>query len=553
MTSTSPNTLPALIARAANGDGKVTFADPSGYDTIPWSTLHAEAKALAASLETHGVASGDHVAILGPTSRALVTAVQGVWLAGGCVVMLPLPMRLGSIETFVEQTRKRISDAEATLVLMDPQFAPFVTPEPSDPPFVLLDSFDLSDEMAARYVAPEIDPDQLAVLQFTSGSTSDPKGVMLPHRTVCANVIACAEAGGLVDDDVIVSWLPLYHDMGMIGMLTIPMCRGNSLVLGAPQDFLAKPLRWLQWISDFGGSVTAAPNFAYVLAMRALRKADDTLDLSRMKVLLNGAEPIDAATFERFLDRAGEFGLPRESAFPAFGMAEVCIGGAFSPRGRGLVFDTVDGEKLENEHVAVPVEPGAPGAKALALLGKPVPGLEMRIVSRDTGEVLPERQVGELQISGTSVTSGYYKNPEATAELLADGWLHTGDLAYMVDGDLVICGRIKDVIIIGGRNIYPQDIEWSVSAVPGVRPGNVIAFGIDGRAGAQQIVVVAEHADGEASDVVTGIAETVTREIGVPPMEVVMVAKGTIPKTSSGKLQRSACKAQWSNGALEAV
>ncbi len=545
-----------MIDNSYDQGGSVHFKYPDRTEDLTWAELREDSMAVGAYLQRNGVKPGDHVCILGPTNRGVVTCVQAIWRTGGCVVMMPLPMRLGSIDQFVAQTRKRIADADGVCVLIDPEFAPFVQPEEGDPPFFVIDQTmsEATGLSSADFEPVDVTPSDTAILQFTSGSTSDPKGVMLPHSALAANVAACAQAGGLVHEDVVVSWLPLYHDMGLVGMLTIPMVSpGVSLVLGAPQDFLAKPLRWLEWISQYGGSVTAAPNFAYALATRALRKAADDLDLSSMKVLLSGAEPVDGPTFRKFMEAAGRFGLDPACAFPAFGMAEVCIGGSFPGRGQGLRMDVVDRVLLETEHVAVPVAEDHPNARELAFLGQAVPGLVLKIVDPATGESKGDREVGELLISGTSLTSGYYRRPDATEELLRDGWLHTGDLAYTVDGELVLCGRIKDIIIIGGRNVYPQDIERAVNGIDGVRAGNVIAFGTDGRAGAQSIIVVAETKDGHSDTLVTAISEAVTAEVGVPPREVVLVQPGTMPKTSSGKLQRSACRLQWEAGELSVL
>lgn len=346
------------------------------------------------------------------------------------------------------------------------------------------------------------------------------------------------------------SWLPLYHDMGLVGLLTIPMSLGCTLVQGAPQDFLARPIRWMEWMSRYRGTGTAGPNFSYALATRALRRTDQDLDLSSTRVLLNGAEPVDPDTFRAFLDEAARFGVDPAAAFPAFGMAEVCIAGTFPRAGSGLKTDLVDKVALESERRAVPVEEGARDATELVVLGRPVDGLELSIVDPDTGEPCGDREVGELRITGNSLTTGYYKDPEATAELIRDGWLHTGDLAYTVDGELVVCGRIKDVIIVGGRNVYPQDIEKVAGGVEGVRTGNVIAFGVDGRHGAQNIVVVAEARADDLELVQKAVTREVADAVGIPPKEVVLVEPGTVPKTSSGKLQRSACKALHAEGEL---
>ena len=553
--------LVARIEQVAAADvGTVTFVAGDEHQTVGWDVLHAQARAVAARLQALGVAPGDHVALVGPTTRDLVATVQGVWLAGAVLVTMPLPMRMASLEQFVEQTRHRVRRSDSRLVLLDPELSAVIAPEPGDPPFVGLDELCSDDGVGADdWRRPADDPDALALLQFTSGSTSDPKGVMLRHRHICNNLDGAWTAASMNPDDTVVSWLPLYHDMGLIGLLCVPMTGGCSLVQGAPQDFLARPLRWFRWLSEFGGTVTAGPNFAYALGARALRRAEEPLDLSSVEVLLSGAEPVDAEVFRSFLDAAARFGMDPACAFPAFGMAEICIAGTFPPRMRGLRTDVVDRRALEAEQQAVPTESDAAGAVELALLGRPVAGLELRVVDVTSGEACAERQVGELQLAGNSLTSGYYGQSAATDELLVDGWLRTGDLAYVLDGELVVCGRIKDVMIVGGRNVYPQDVEKAVGAVDGVRAGNVVAFGVDGRHGAQYVVVVAEATAPSAAPTEVAkwavaleraVVAAVTESVGVPPKEVVLVEPGTVPKTSSGKLQRSACRAQFTAGSL---
>lgn len=535
-------TLPHRIeAAAARGRGAITFISGDDAVRVPWSELHQEARAMAAALQARGIGPGDHVALLGPTSRNLVTALQATWLAGATVMVMPLPMRMGSIEEFVDQTRARLHSADAAMVLIDEQLRPFVEVQPTDPPFVSLDALGAG---AADFVVPRIDPSRLAIMQFTSGSTSEPKGVMLPHRAVCSNLDGIAGATDYdPDTDVLVSWLPLYHDMGLIGILTLCMANGGDLALAGAQDFMASPSRWVQWMSDYGATATAGPNFAWVLATRAMRRLDG-LDLSPMRVALNGAEPVDPDQVEALIEAGARHGLDPGAIFPAFGMAEVCIAGSFPEPGQGLRTDVVDARVLETERYAAPVDGDAQGSRRLAKLGRPVPGLEMRIVDPESGAVLAEREVGELEIRGTSVTSGYYKRPETTRDTFHDEWLRTGDQAYLVDGELVLCGRIKDLIIVGGRNVYPQDVERAVSDVDGVRPGNVVAIGVAGRRGlGEDVVVVAEVRDGASPvDVVTGVAERVRSSVGLAPKEVVLVAAGTLPKTSSGKLQRSLCR-----------
>ena len=310
----------------------------------------------------------------------------------------------------------------------------------------------------------------------------------------------------------------------------------------------------MQWISDHGGTATAGPNFSWVLATRALKRMKD-LDLSQLTLALSGAEPVDPSAVEAFVVEAGRFGFKPGGVFPAFGMAEVAIGGAFPPRHRGLRTDDVDRVILERDRVAKPLDmtddTEADSVRRLPLLGRPVPGLEMRIVHVDTREELPERHVGELLLRGTSVTPGYYKRPDATAAMFVDGWLCTGDLGYMLDNELVLCGRIKDVIIVGGRNVFPEDIERAVGPLEGVRAGNVIAFGVEGYKGKETVVVVAEVRTEDTAAVRAAIHHRTIEVCGLPPRDIMLVKAGTLPKTSSGKLQRAKCRELYLNEELE--
>jgi fatty-acyl-CoA synthase len=546
-------TLNQRVEAGAGRGHALTFVVGGEHVPVPYDQLHEEARGYAANLQALGVAPGDHVALLGPTSRPLATAIQAIWLAGATVVVLPLPMRMSSIEEFVDQTRVRITNADVSLVLIDPDLAPFVEPVAGDPPMVGWDAVQPGPGRAGAkaWERPADDLDRLAILQFTSGSTSDPKGVMLPNRTVGANLDAIAAATGLdPDDDVLVSWLPLYHDMGLVGLFSLSMTTGTPLVLGAPTDFMAGPGRWMEWISTYGGTATAGPNFSYVLAARALQRAEP-LDLSRLRIALNGAEPVDPATVAGFVAAGERHGLRPGAVFPAFGMAEVAIAGTFPEPMSGLRTDVVDRRVLETERYAAPVAPESDGNRHLAILGRPVQGLEIRVVDPISGEVLRDREVGELEIRGTSVTPGYYKRPDANLELFHDGWLRTGDLAYLLDGEMVMCGRIKDMIIVGGRNVYPEDIERALADVDGVRAGNIIAFGIDGSQGREGLVVVAESKADDHEALRRTVAQRVREAVGLPAKDIVLVEPGSLPKTSSGKLQRSLCKLRYLGSELQ--
>jgi fatty-acyl-CoA synthase len=541
------------IIEVADGRTGVRFvgpsvAPPSGDSFVSWEQIHDDARVVGASLQARGLVPGDHVAILGPTSRNLITIIQGCWLAGVASMVLPLPMRMGSLDAFIESTRARIRHGDAKLVLIDELLAGFYEGTVGDPPLEPMATVLRGSPTAAsseQLQIPSHDPERLVILQYTSGSTSEPKGVMIPDRVLAANIDASCTAAEMGHHEVMVSWLPLYHDMGLVGFLSIPMTTGCQLVQAAPQDFLAKPGNWMQWISDWGGTATAGPNFSWVLATRALARMQG-LDLSKLTLALSGAEPVDPKAVEAFVAAAEPFGFRPGSVFPAFGMAELAIGGVFPPRHRGMVCDSVDRVLLERDRVAKRLDlvdaDEELDVRRIPLLGKAVPGLEMRVVDPVTRVELPERHVGELLLRGTSVTPGYYKRPDATAELFHDGWLCTGDLAYTVDAELVLCGRIKDVIIVGGRNVFPEDIERACGELEGVRAGNVIAFGVDGYKGKESVVVVAEVRTENPLQVREALHHRTLEVCGLPPRDVMLVRPGTLPKTSSGKLQRAKCR-----------
>jgi fatty-acyl-CoA synthase len=579
-----------ICANADKGNAITFLTAPGGPDRVSWATIHAEAKSMAAVLQKRGIEPGTRVALLGPTTRALVTAIQATWLAGATLVVLPLPMRLGSLDAFVEATRSRVDHADTSLLIVDDDLIAFVDHQTGDAPMLSLS--DLGNEAKQHspgsWKQPALNPNELAILQFTSGSTADPKGVMLPHDTLCHNLDAITVAGEIdTSAEVFVSWLPLYHDMGLIGLFTLPMTLGAELALAAPQDFIASPGRWMQWMSDYRGTATAGPNFSYALAARALSRMDG-IDLSSWRVGLNGAEPVDPVTVQAFIDAAGKHGMDPRAVFCAFGMAEACLAVTFPKPFSSMETDCVDRRVLESDRYAAPVSPEAPNARRFAKLGWPVPGLEVRVMdpagpwearssgersesegsgpweARSSGErsesegsgpwirgPLAEREVGELQIRGTSVTPGYFNRPDATAATFDGDWLKTGDLAYLVDGQVVVCGRIKDMIIVGGRNVFPEDVERAVGLLDGVRVGNVIAFGVRNIRDREGLVVVAESKPDTDMDAVRSLVQRCVREtIGFAAIDVVLVSPGTLPKTSSGKLQRSLCRDQYEQSQL---
>lgn len=556
--------------KVAAGNHTITFVGSAAGNseskslTLTWGELHQNAKGMAAILQERSIKPGSHIALLGPTTHKLVTAIQAVLLCGASVSMLPIPMRFSSVEEFANQTRSLMRHGDIDLLLLDPDLAAYHETKPGDPPVMLLSELEpaTGKPSVSDYLEIIYDPERLAVLQFTSGSTSSPKGVMLPNRILEANVFGMIDAAQIVPEDIFISWLPLYHDMGLVGLLIVPMTVGCSLVLAAPQDFLSRPADWLRWMHDYKGTVTSGPNFSWVLAARAFKRMtekEEILDLSQIKLALNGAEPVDPAAVETLIEASKPHGFRAEAVFCAFGMAELSLGGAFPPPMRGMATDTVDRKTLEEDKVAKPVPPDSKGSRRFPLLGMPIPGLEMRISDPASGQIRGLREVGELEIRGTSVMAGYYKRPDLNDDLFHEGWLRTGDLAYFVEGpdggdpELILCGRIKDVIIISGRNIFPEDIERSIGSVEGVRAGNVIAFGVEGDKRKETIVVVAEARTDNYEEVKKAVRHQVVGVVGFPPRDIVLVQPGTLPKTSSGKLQRTLCRKQYLDQALQVL
>lgn len=542
------HTVTAQINSHESPATEIVFLTGKEPETVKLSQFLDEARGCAAYLQARGIQPGDRVALLSPTTRTLASAIAGTWLAGATVIVLPLPMRLGSIDTFVEATRNRIHAADLEFLAVSDEFGAYLdTQSDLQPRPVSLQDLLTGDD--SQYVEPDVSPEDMVVLQFTSGSTGDPKGVTVTHAAMIANLAGAHLAAKVTAADRLMSWLPLYHDMGLIGLFGSALMYPLDLVLGAPQDFLARPRDWLKAMSDYRVTVCAAPNSAYALAARMLEKSPGEFDLSHWRIALNGAEPVDPDTVDAFVNAGASCGLAPTAPFPAYGLAEATIAATFPEPETGMQVHCVDRRTLEEEGRAVPGD-----TLRLALLGKPVPSVELRVV--DTrGTPVEECIVGEVQLRGPAITQGYFNDPAQTSDVFDGEWFKTGDLGYLVDGQLVICGRIKDIIIVSGRNCYPQDIERAAERVDGVRPGNVVAFGIPGPRGRESLVVVAEtkRSPQEAPQLAKNVATHVREWSGIPVRDVVLIPPGTLPKTSSGKVQRRLCKAKYTAGELDAI
>ena len=558
MSTTAQGTLVAALERVAARPGRgfrFVRADRSerfyGYLDI-WH----EAQRRAAHLRAMGLAPGDRLALVIPEGDEFVLSFLGAVVAG--VVPVPIFPRatFKAIEGYTEVVAHIVEAASARVLLTMEGTRPFV--EKVLQADVGLTTLAVTETAFAgetpAFAVPAIDPADLCFLQFTSGSTSKPKGVTVTHANLVANATAFLGPHGLDrrDDDIGVSWLPLYHDMGLIGFILGTIVCDIPVVILPTASFARTPRLWLETIQKHRGTITYAPNFAYGLITKRIRPTDlDGLDLSSLRVAGCGAEPIRGQTLLDFAARFATAGFRGDEAFlPSYGMAESTLAITFHRLGTPIRIDRVDASAMRRGE-ALPAAPGAEDALELVSCGVPFPGHELAIVGDDGRPLGRERAVGEIVVRGPSVTAGYYGNPEATAAALRDGWLSTGDLGYLADGDLFICGRSKDLIIINGANHHPQDLEWVVGDLEGVRRGNVVAFSVL-RDGTEQLIIAAEGNSGEAERLRREIARALGARFGLAPAEVAIVAVGVLPKTSSGKAQRRKTKELFEEGRLPA-
>ncbi len=395
------------------------------------------------------------------------------------------------------------------------------------------------------------------MIQYTSGSTGDPKGVVLSHANLLANIHAMGRVMEAGSSDIFVSWLPLYHDMGLIGAWLGCLYFAARLYVMSPLSFLARPECWLWAIHRYRATLSAAPNFGFELC---LDKVDDSrlagLDLGSLRMVANGAEPVSAATVRRFCEKFAPYGFRPGAMAPVYGLAENAVGLAFPPPGRAPIIDRVDREALGRRGTAAPAKPDDPHPLEIVACGRPLPDHEIRVVD-DFGRELDERREGHIEFRGPSATSGYFRNEAKTRGLMRDEWLATGDDGYMAGGDIHITGRVKDIIIRAGQHIFPQEIEEAVARIPGIRKGCVAAFGVaDSASGTERVVVLAEtrETDLAARAALEASAQQVVASIaGAPADEIVLAPPHATPKTSSGKIRRSAAKTLYLGGRIGAA
>jgi 1-acyl-sn-glycerol-3-phosphate acyltransferase len=535
-----------LITLCGEGDARVE---------LRYADLHRDAVALAAGLHALGLARGDSVAIMLPTGREFFAAFFGVLLAGCVPVPVYPPARPSQLEDHLKRIAGILRNAQARVLLTVERAKPLahLLRAQAEAMQTVGTVADLS-RAEASFVAPAVAASDIAFLQYTSGSTGEPKGVVLTHANLLTNLRAMWRASKVGSDDTFVSWLPLYHDMGLIGACLGGLYLGFHLVLMSPLAFLARPARWLETIHRHRGTVSAAPNFAYELCLAKLSDAElDGLDLSCWRLAFNGAEPVSPDTLERFARRFARSGFKREALTPVYGLAESSVGLAFPPMGRGPWIDRVDRLRLTRDGVAAPAQSDDPQPLRIVSCGLPLPGHELRVVDAARRE-LPERAQGRVQFRGPSSTRGYLNNPKANARLFEGDWLNTGDLGYISGGELFLTGREKDIIIRGGLNIHPQELETAVAGLPGVRKGGVAVFpASDPRSGTERLVVLAEtrlDRPAQRNALVQAITALSSELLGAPADDVVLAPPRSVLKTSSGKTRRAACRELYEQGRL---
>lgn len=526
---------------------------------ISYGGLAEASRRIAAGLIARDISPGDRIALMLPTGVEFFAAFLGILRAGAVPVPIYPPMRLSQIEEHLRRQAKILRNAEARVLVTVSQGVSAATllRAQVDTLTVIEDVASLGAGGAAVALPRGSDQTSTALIQYTSGSTGDPKGVVLSHANLLANIRAMGFVMQATSADVFVSWLPLYHDLGLIGAWLGCLYFAAPLYVMSPLSFLVRPENWLWAVHRFRGTLSAAPNFGFELCVnKIIDAALEGLDLSSLRMVANGAEPVSVQTLRRFTTRFQPYGFRPGAMAPVYGLAENAVGLAFPPPGRLPIIDRVDREALARRGIAKPAQPDDPRPLEIVACGQPLPGHEIRIVD-EIGREVGERQEGRLEFRGPSATSGYFHNETKTHELLRDGWLDSSDRAYTAGGDIYITGRIKDMIIRAGRHIYPQEIEQAVANIPGIRKGGIAVFGVaDKASGTERMVVLAEtrETDAAARTALQARVYELTSDIaGAPPDEVVLAPPQTVPKTSSGKIRRSSARELYETGRLGAA
>ena len=552
-------TLTGFLERAARSDAVVRFLDRREEETtLTYGELYARARQVAGGLLEMGIHPGDRVALILPTGPGFFDGFFGAMLAGAVPVPIYPPVRLGRLDEYHQRTARMLDSVQARLLISDKQIRRVLgkTMELAQPELGLI----RVDRIPRRDAElPGVAAGDAAFIQLSSGTTMEPKPILLTHRQVLANVQAILGAileaypeGPDLPRHSGVCWLPLYHDMGLVGCVMTAVVHAGDLTLIPPELFVARPGVWLRAISRHRATISPAPNFAYGLCADRVQDQElEGVDLSCWKVALNGAEPVTPRVLRRFVQRFEPHGLLPEAVTPVYGLAEATLAVTFSDLRRPFGWRAFDRAQLSTSGEARPT----PGGFPLVSLGRPLPGFELRILD-PRGRELQEGRVGRVLVKGPSVMEAYHGRPGATSEALRDGWLETGDQGFVLDGELYLHGRAKDLIILNGRNHAPQDIEQCLDDLPDVRTGCAAAVGwIPPGGDGEQLVVLAERASGSTANSAwlrDQIELRVLQRTGLKAAAVQVLEPGTLPRTSSGKIRRCEALRQYQDSALDA-
>lgn len=548
-------TLGAALDYAATGQRGLNFHDARGSLTraYPFSQLRVDARAMARRLVAAGIKPKDRIAIVAETSPDFAALFFGAVYAGAWPVPLPLPTSFGGRDSYVEQLRVQLASCEPVLLIYPPELAPMGVDAARAAGTEGIDWSELVRRPAPDVPLPEATGDQVAYLQYSSGSTRFPHGVAITHHALLNNLTAHAYGMQLIDQDRCISWLPWYHDMGLVGCFLSPVANQVSTDYLKTEDFARRPLAWLDMISrNQGNSISYSPTFGYDICARRMSsqtKASQRFDLSRWRLAGNGADMIRPDVMQSFVDAFGDAGFKASAFLPSYGLAEATLAVSIMPPSEGIRVELVEETQLSGVAAG---EDRPQRYRAIVNCGKPVKDMKVEIREED-GTPLPERAIGKVWCSGPSLMVGYFRDDAATAACMVDGWLDTGDMGYLSDGYVYIVGRAKDMIIVNGRNHWPQDIEWAVEQLPGFKAGDIAAFAITTPGGEETPAVLVQCRSSDDAERVRLREEIRERVRSVTGMNCVieLIPPRTLPRTSSGKLSRAKARNLYLSGDIK--
>jgi fatty-acyl-CoA synthase len=537
---------------AAAGSRGLNFHDPRGklVRAYPYSELKSDSLTMAYRLIAAGVKPGDRVALVAETGAEFAALFFGTIYAGAWPVPLPLPTSFGGRDSYVGQLKVQLESCDPIMLFFPPEIAAMAEEAAVAKNVTPMDWDVFAQNDAPVVDLPEQKSDETCYLQYSSGSTRFPHGVAVTHAALLNNLAAHAHGMKLEDTDRCVSWLPWYHDMGLVGCFLSPLANQVSVDYLKTEDFARRPLAWLDLVSrNEGTTLSYSPTFGYDICARRISSQSNVaerFDLSRWRIAGNGADMIRPDVMQKFVDAFGDAGFKASAFLPSYGLAEATLAVSIMPPGEGIVVELVEESELSGVPAA---DDQPPRLRAIVNCGRAVRDMKIEVRSED-GSILPDKSIGKVWCAGPSLMTGYYRDPESTAACLVDGWLDTGDMGYLSDGYIYIVGRAKDMIIINGKNHWPQDIEWAVEQLPGFKSGDIAAFAITTDAGEETPAVLVQCRISDPAERAI-LRETIrdrVRAITGMNCLIELVPPRSLPRTSSGKLSRSKARTQYLSG-----